>query len=166
MLKILKEENNMKDSRFRFARDGEIYYNGKDTGYRIDPTVWKGGGKTYTVKKGKRIIFPKEFNYIAEAKMAARAAILEDEQKAKVWVVMSDWTLEARDTHGSTVHGVFKDLQEAKKVWLDEVMRADSNMEFTETDSEEKGLSYSIWELGNYADNHINVKVVESKITE
>ena len=156
----------MKDSRFRFARDGEIYYNGKDTGYRIDPTVWKGGGKTYTVRKGKRIIFPKEFSYIADAKMAARAAILEDEQKAKVWVVISDWTLEGRDIYGSTVHGVFKSYDEAKKVFLDEAIKADETMEPMSTDSEEDAFKYTVSELGNYTGNHITVRIVESKITE
>lgn len=154
----------MKDSRFRFAREGEIYFKGKLTDYRITYNTYRDNSKIYFVEKNGRASFP--FDYLAEAKAHARSLILEDEQKAKVWVVISEWTLEARDAYGSAVHGVFKDLQEAKKVWLDEVMKADSNMEFTETDSEENGLSYSVWELGNYIDNHINVKIVESKITE
>ncbi len=90
----------------------------------------------------------------------------QDEKAKKVWVVISEWCLEDRDAYGSTVHGVFKDFAEAKKVFLDEALKADKTMEPMETDSKEDALNYAVWDLGNYLGNHVTVKIVESKIIE
>ena len=45
------------------------------------------------------------------------------EENNKVWVVISEWSLEDHDSYGSTVHGVFKDYNKAKKVFLDEASK-------------------------------------------
>ena len=84
----------------------------------------------------------------------------------KVWVVISEWSLEDRDAYGSAVHGVFKEFKNAKKVFLDEAIKADEDMEPMSTDSEEDAFNYAVWEVGNYSGNHISIKIVESKITE
>lgn len=155
----------MKDSRFRFARDGEVYFNKKKTKYTIEYNTYKDGGKIYFVaKEGHTVSLPQD--YLADAKAEARKLILEDEKARKVWVVISEWCLEDRDAYGSTVHGVFKDFAEAKKVLLDEALKADKTMEPMDTDSEEDALSYAVWDLGRYTENHITVRIVESQITE
>jgi hypothetical protein len=155
----------MKDSRFRFARDGEVYFNKKKTKYTIEYNTYKDGSKIYFVaKEGHTVSLPQD--YLADAKAEARRLILEDEKARKVWVVISEWCLEDRDAYGSTVHGVFKDFAEAKKVFLDEALKADKTMEPMDTDSEEDAYKYAVWELGNYSGNHVTVKIVESKIIE
>ena len=88
------------------------------------------------------------------------------EENNKVWVVISEWSLEDHDSYGSTVHGVFKDYNKAKKVFLDEAIKADEIMEPMDTDSEEDAYSYAVWDLGRYTENHITVKIVESQVTE
>jgi hypothetical protein len=155
----------MKDSRFRFTRDGEIYFNKKKTKYTIEYNTYKDKSKIYFVaKEGHTVSLPQD--YLADAKAEARELILEDERARKVWVVISEWCLEDRDAYGSTVHGVFKDFAEAKKVFLDEALKADKTMEPMETDSEGDALSYAVWDLGRYTENHIAVRIVESQITE
>jgi hypothetical protein len=155
----------MKDSRFRFARDGEVYFNKKKTKYTIEYNTYKDGSKIYFVaKEGHTVSLPQD--YLADAKAEVRELILEDEKAKKVWVVISEWCLEDRDAYGSTVHGVFKDFAEAKKVFLDEALKADKTMEPMDTDSEEDAYKYAVWELGNYSGNHVTVKIVESKIIE
>lgn len=155
----------MKDSRFRFTRDGEVYFNKKKTKYTIEYNTYKDGSKIYFVaKEGHTVSLPQD--YLADAKAEARALILEDEKARKVWVVISEWCLEDRDAYGSTVHGVFKDFAEAKKVFLDEIMEADKTMEPMSTECEEDAYSYAVWDLGRYTENHITVRIVESQITE
>lgn len=155
----------MKDSRFRFTRDGEIYFNKKKTKYTIEYNTYKDGSKIYFVaKEGHTVSLPQD--YLADAKAEARELILEDEKAKKVWVVISEWCLEDRDSYGSTVHGVFKDFTEAKKVFLDEIIKADKTMEPMSTDSEEDTYSYGVWDLGRYTENHITIRIVESQITE
>ena len=155
----------MKDSRFRFTRDGEVYFNKKKTKYTIEYNTYKDGSKIYFVtKEGHTVSLPQD--YLADAKAEARELILEDEKAKKVWVVISEWNLEDRDSYGSTVHGVFKSYSEAKKIFIEEAIKADKDMEPMNTDSEEDAFSYAVWELGNYGGNHITVKIVESKITE
>lgn len=150
----------MKDSRFRFARDGEIYFKKKKTKYCIvnnEHVYWVS-------KEGCAASLPQ--SYLADAKEKARQIILAEEEAKKVWVVISEWNLEDRDAYGSTVHGVFKSYQAAKKIFIEEAIKADEDMEPMSTDSEEDAYSYAVWDLGNYSGNHITVKIVESKITE
>lgn len=155
----------MKDSRFRFTRDGEIYFNKKKTKYTIEYNTYKDGSKIYFVaKEGHTVSLPQD--YLADAKAEARELILEDEKARKVWVVISEWCLEDRDAYGSTVHGVFKDYTEARRAFIDEVNKADETIEPMDTDSEEDDYSYAVYELGNYNGNHITVKIVESQITD
>ncbi|MBO7731501.1 MAG: hypothetical protein J6S67_03085 [Methanobrevibacter sp.] len=156
----------MKDSRFRFTRDGEVYFNKKKTKYTIEYDTYDNGSKIYFIEKnGDTVSLPQD--YLADAKAEVRKLILkEEEAKKKVWVVISEWNLEDRDSYGSTVHGVFKSYSEAKKIFLEEAINADKDMEPMNTDSEEDAFSYAVWELGNYGGNHITVKIVESKITE
>jgi hypothetical protein len=155
----------MKDSRFRFTRDGEVYFNKKKTKYTIEYNTYKDKSKIYfVVKEGHVVKLPQDC--LADAKEKVRQLVLEDEESKRVWVVISEWCLEDRDAYGTTVHGVFKDFAEAKKVFIDEINKADRTMEPMDTDSEEDALSYAVWELGRYTENHITVRIVESQITE
>ncbi len=155
----------MKDSRFRFTRDGEVYFNKKKTEYAIEYNTYKDGGKIYFVtKNGHTVSLPQD--YLADAKEEARKLILAEEEAKRVWVVISEWCFEDRDAYGSTVHGVFKSYQAAKKRFIEEAIKADKDMEPMSTDSEEDAYKYAVWELGNYSGNHVTVKIVESKIIE
>lgn len=155
----------MKDSRFRFARDGEIYFQKKKTGYRITMDTYKNrGGMYWVTKRGCTVSLPQD--YLADAKEEARKLILAEEEAKRVWVVISEWCFEDRDAYGSTVHGVFASYQAAKKRFIEEAIKADEDMEPMSTDSEEDAYSYAVWDLGNYTGNHVTVKIVESKITE
>ena len=157
----------MKDSRFRFARDGEIYFKKKKTGYRITMDVCKDKGGMYWVsdtRRGCTVSLPQ--SYLADAKEEARKLILAEEEAKRVWVVISEWNLEDRDAYGSTVYGVFKSYQAARKKFIEETIKADKDMEPMSTDSEEDAYNYAVWDLGNYSGNHVTVKIVESKITE
>jgi len=155
----------MKDSRFRFARDGEIYFRKKKTGYRITMDTYKDRGGMYWVSRGGwTVSLPHD--YLADAKEEAKRLILAEEEAKRVWVVISEWNLEDRDAYGSTVCGVFKSYQAARKRFIEEAIRADKDMEPMSTDSEEDAYNYAVWDLGNYSGNHVTVKIVESKITE
>lgn len=155
----------MRDSRFRFTRDGEVYFNKKKTKYTIEYNTYKDGSKIYFVaKEGHTVSLPQD--YLADAKAEARELILEDEKAKKVWVVISEWYLEGRDAYGSTVHGVFKDFAEARRVFIDESNKADETIGPMDTNSEEDAYNYTIYEQGNYHGNHITVRIVESQITD
>ncbi len=150
----------MKDSRFRFTSDGEIYFRKEKTEYYITKNAYA----YWVTKKGCAVTLPQD--YLADAKEAARQIILAEEEDKRVWVVISEWNLEDRNLYGSAVHGVFKDYQVAKKRFVEEAIKAKADIEPMSTHSEEDSHRYAVWELGNYTGNHITVKIVESEITE
>jgi hypothetical protein len=155
----------MKDSRFRFARDGEIYFQKKKTEYRITMDTYKDrGGMYWVTRRGCTVSLPQD--YLADAKEEARKLILAEEEAKKVWVVISEWNLEDRDSYGSTVVGVYKEYKRAKEALIREANEADKTMEPMNTDSEEDVFSYSVMEIGNYSGNHITIKIIGSMVIE
>ena len=66
----------MKDSRFRFTRDGEVYFNKKKTKYTIEYDTYDNGSKIYFIEKnGDTVRLPQD--YLADAKAEVRKLILK-----------------------------------------------------------------------------------------